>query len=234
MIKSGFPFYGQNIAVLVFSTTIPRVAGDPGNNESFNYPVHFEILEGNFNNLLKYNDEVLSNISAVLHDLERKGFKAIIADCGLMSLYQNAFSEVKVPFIGSTLITLPLLWQIIGRQGEIGIITGHSALLTREHLLNSGWNDEIKILIQGMENEPHFNKIVILGEHSLDINKMKNDVINACEKLIRKSNNLKAIIIECSNLGTFSNSLNEMFEIPIVDIISVTNFIENIVNPTTF
>ncbi len=38
-IQTGYPFYGQSVGILVFSTVTPRVAGDAGNAASFRYPV---------------------------------------------------------------------------------------------------------------------------------------------------------------------------------------------------
>jgi hypothetical protein len=51
-----------------------------------------------------------------------------------------------------------------------------------------------------MEDESHFKEIVIEGGTDLDQYKMESDVLNAVEKLLEKSGDISAILLECSNL----------------------------------
>lgn len=234
-IRTGYPFYGQSIGVLVFSTITPRIPGDAGNNDSYNFPVCYEIVQGGFADLIEGSQEIKDNIIKAVLNLKSKGIKAIVGDCGLMSLYQNEIGAIaELPIAASSLCMIPTIWELIGRKGSIGIITGHSELLSKRHLLNSGWREDIPIVIQGMEDEEHFSEIVINGGLDLDIKKMETDVINATNKLINKSDDLRLILIECSNLGTYSYIINEITDLPVVDIITVTNFLEQIVNPIKF
>jgi hypothetical protein len=234
-IKSGYQFYGQAIGVLVFSTVSPRIPGDPGNNDSFNFPILYEIVKGGFKDLVEGNPQIKNSIMNAALNLKAKGVKAIIGDCGLMSLYQNEIgSVVGLPIAASSLCMIPSVWEFMGRDGMIGIITGHSELLSRKHLINSGWREEMPLVIQGMEEESHFAEIVINGGLELDVQKMESDVISATNKLLKKSKKLKAIIIECSNLGSYSRIIQEVAEMPVIDIISVTNFLEHIVNPKNY
>ena len=83
--------------------------------------------------------------------MKEAGIKGIIGDCGMMSLYQDCIgAEIGIPFIGSSLTQIPMVWQLIGRSGTIGILTGHSELLSEKHLLASGWSKEIPLSIQGL------------------------------------------------------------------------------------
>lgn len=234
-IKFGYPFYGQAIGALVFSTVSPRISGDPGNNDSFNFPILYEVVKGGFKDLIEGNPQIKSDIMNAALNLKNKGVKAIIGDCGLMSLYQNEIgSAVGLPIAASSLCMIPSVWELIGRDGMIGIITGHSDLLTRKHLINSGWRAEMPLAIQGMEEESHFTEIVINGGLELDVRKMESDIISATNKLLKKGKSLRAIIIECSNLGSYSRTVQEIAGIPVIDIISATNFLENIVNPKDY
>lgn len=233
-IEYGHPFYGQKLAVLVFSTKTPRIAGDPGNNDSFEFPVRYEVIKGGFKDLLEYNNKVENTLNAVMKKLVEDGIKGVVADCGLMSMYQNVLGKWGIPFVGSTLVTIPSLWNIIGRDGSIGILTGHSKLLTKEHLENSGITSDINVSIQGLENEPHFKEIVIEGHTNLDVDFMEKDVLNAVKKLMKKTNNLRAIVIECSNLGTYSKIIESETGVPVIDIVSTANFLKNIIDPKKF
>ncbi|MPM84058.1 hypothetical protein SDC9_131129 [bioreactor metagenome] len=233
-IQSGHAFYGQHIAVLVFSTTTPRLAGDAGNNSSFDFPVRYEIIEGGFSDLIKGSDIIRQRLVSAARNLAELGIRGIVGDCGLMSLYQKEIAQEGIPFVGSSLCLIPSVWQMVGRKGNIGILTGHSELLSKKHLIASGWDETINISIQGMENEPHFNNIVIQGGHELDPVQMRNDVLNGVDKLMTKTDDLSAIIIECSNLGTFSSSVYEKTRVPVLDVISCSILLERMINPHVF
>ena len=233
-IQSGYPFYGQNIAVLVFSTTTPRIAGDAGNNASFQFPVRYEIVEGGFADLIHGSDAILEKLETSVNRLKGYGIRGIVGDCGLMSLYQQEIARLGIPFAGSALCMLPAIWEMAGRQGTIGILTGHSELLTKKHLAASGWREDIRICVQGMEDEKHFDEIVIKGGHHLDPGLMLRDVLSAAEKLKEKAPDLSALVIECTNLGTYSSRLYQMLQVPVLDIISCAVLMERMINPEVF
>lgn len=235
MIEIGKPFYGQNIGILVFSTTTPRVPGDAGHAKTFEFPVRYEIVDGGFAELVEGGSTIEQNLVKACKNLKAMGMKGIVGDCGLMSLYQDILGkETGLPIMASSLCLIPTVWEMIGRDGTIGIITGHSELLNEKHLLNSGWRPDIHIKIQGLQEEPHFARIVIEGNNDLDIKLMERDIINSVDKLHASTHDLKAIIFECSNIGTFSKVVFEKYQIPIFDIVSATRLLESVVNPSEF
>lgn len=233
-IQSGYPFYGQHVAVLVFSTTTPRTPGDAGNNASFRFPVRYEIVEGGFADLIQGSPQILQRLKEAALRMKALGMRAIVGDCGLMSLYQQQIAQAGLPAAASSLCMLPSIWQMVGRQGSIGILTGHSRLLTKAHLLASGWDEGIAVSVQGMEEEAHFREIVIEGGHHLDPELMLRDVLSAADKLREKTPGLSALVIECSNLGTYSRALYERLRVPVLDIISCAVLLERMVNPEVF
>ncbi len=62
MIKGGFSFYGQKIGVLVFTQNSPRTLGDPGHASTFDFQVHYELVNGKFSDLINGSDEVKANL----------------------------------------------------------------------------------------------------------------------------------------------------------------------------
>ena len=137
-------------------------------------------------------------------------------------------------FAGSSLCLIPTVWQLIGRHGTIGIITGHSKLLGRQHLKHSGWDEDMDISIQGMEEQKHFREIVIEGGLHLNREAMLKDVLEAGKKLREKTPGLRAVIFECSNLATYSSALAEELELPVFDTISAANLLEYGVHPPKY
>lgn len=234
MIKGGHSFYGQNIGVLVFSQKSPRTLGDPGNAGTFDFQVHYEIVEGKFSDLIAGSEEIRQKLVDAVRHLKEKGIKAVIGDCGLMSLYQPEMAaDGDLITVASSLIFVPLAWQMIGRKGSVGILTGHSGLLNENHLRACGYDDSIKIKVQGMQDEPHFSEVVIHGGLELDVELMRKDVLSAVEKLITYSD-VRAIVIECSNLGSFSADVYERFGIPVFDVIAGAKLLRYSVDPPRY
>ncbi|MFA5571175.1 MAG: hypothetical protein ACOX0W_00110 [Sphaerochaetaceae bacterium] len=234
-VRSGFSWYGQKVGVLVFGGVAPRIEGDPGHAGSFQYPVRYATVEGKFLDLVEGSDRIKQNLIQAIEQLKEEGVEAVVGDCGLMSLYQHQLGSItQLPIAASSLSLIPLVWNFIGRKGSIGIITGHSELLKDTHLEHSGRSSEMHLSIQGMEDEPHFTEIVINGGTDLDPFAMEKDVISAVNKLIDKTENLRAIILECSNLATFSRSAYESSRLPVFDIMAAANLIAYSVDPPCY
>ena len=234
-LETGQAFYGQKVGILVFSTKTPRIPGDAGHGGSFPYQVRYEIVEGGFADLITGSAGIKDAILKAGQNLTRLGIRAIIGDCGMMSLYQDCLGkELGVLFAGSSLCLIPTVWQLIGRHGTIGIITGPSKLLGRQHLKHSGWDEDMDISIQGMEDQKHFREIVIEGGLHLNREAMLKDVLEAGKKLREKTPGLRAVIFECSNLATYSSALAEELELPVFDTISAANLLEYGVHPPRY
>jgi hypothetical protein len=234
-IETGFSFYGQRVGILVFSTTGPRIPGDAGNAVSFSYPVQYQVVQGGFADLIEGSVQIKQNILDGVRLLKERGARAVIGDCGLMSRYQQDIAvEGGIITAASALCQIPMVWQLIGRKGSIGIITGHSKLLKEDHLFASGWKPEISLVIQGMEEENHFEEIVIKGGHKLDLELMERDVRRASQKLLDKGENIRAVIIECSNLASFSFAVREETGKPIFDLIGAADLLARSVAPPEY
>lgn len=234
-LETGRPFYGQHIGVLVFSTVTPRIPGDAGHAETFSYPVRYEVVQGGFADLIEGGPAIQQNLLDACLRLKKAGARGIVGDCGLMSLYQDFLgAEVGLPFVGSALCQIPTVWQMVGRKGAIGVLTGHSELLGARHLRASGWREEIHISVQGLQDEDHFREIVIEGGLHLDPKRMEEDVLRATQKLMNKTPNLAAIIVECSNLGTYARKMRDLSGVPVFDVISAANLLAYSVHPPLY
>lgn len=234
-LETGQSFYGQYIGVLVFSSSTPRIPGDAGHADSFSYPVRYEVVPGRFTDLLEYNEEVKKQILTACLQLKGCGMRGIIGDCGMMSLYQDCLgAQLGIPFVGSALCQIPTVWQMIGRSGSIGILTGHSELLSPKHLTASGVTCEMKFAIQGMQQEPHFNETVIQAGGNLDPDRMCSEVLHAVGLLMERTSDIRAVILECSNLSTYSRAVSDQYRIPVFDTMSAANLLSYAVHPPAY
>lgn len=102
-IPSGHSFYGQEVGVLVFRGKSPRIPGDAGHAASFGYPVRYQIVDCGFMDLVEGSGETLVKLRQALQTAAGGGNRGVVADCGLVSLYQRELGE-ELLFVG--LLTL--------------------------------------------------------------------------------------------------------------------------------
>ena len=207
------------VGVLLFEQAGERMIGDPGLPGSFPFPVRFGLVPGSYRNLIKGSPEACAHLCQTARRLAEEGAAAIVGDCGLMALYQKELAEAAgVPVVSSSLVLLPLLCQMVSSSSRIGILTGHSQLLSYSHLIAAGAGCLDGLLIQGMEDEPHFRQVVIEGHGHHDYQLMKNDVLHAVEKLLSRGEPIGALLLECSTLATYAWEISNTFGLPVFDI----------------
>lgn len=232
--KGGYSSYGKLLGILVFEGSTPRIPGDAGNALTFDVPVSFGIVKGRFCDLIDGSEEIRQSLIKSAQELEREGVKAVIGDCGLMSLYQrDVASKLTIPFVSSSLILLPLIWKLQGEAGKIGILTGHSDYLRKKHLEASGSGD-IPVIVQGMEEKDEFRRVVLEGNITIDVDRMRQNVLEAVEELLKKSDDICSILLECSNLCSFARDIKRNFKLPVYDIISVVEIIKYAILPRDY
>ena len=206
------------IGVLKFASAGDRLVGDPGMEGTFTFPVCYGTVPGSYRDLIEGSQETCTNLCAAAKALERQGAWALAGDCGLMALYQKEIADsVRVPVVSSSLVLLPMIQQMLGETLKVGVLTGHSLLLQKKHLEAVGADIE-KLVIQGMETQPHFCRVVIEGEDKQDYNKMLHDVLDAVEQMLHRCDVIGAILLECSNLTTFAREVAEHFDMPVFDV----------------
>ena len=206
------------IGVLKFASAGDRLVGDPGMEGTFAFPVCYGTVPGSYRDLIEGSQEACTNLCAAAKALERQGAWALAGDCGLMALYQKEIADsVRVPVVSSSLVLLPMIQQMLGETLKVGVLTGHSLLLQKKHLEAVGADIE-KLVIQGMETQPHFCRVVIEGEDKQDYNKMLHDVLDAVEQMLHRCDIIVAILLECSNLTTFAREVAEHFDMPVFDV----------------
>ena len=207
-----------SVGVLLFSSAGDRIVGDPGAPGTFPFPVRYGVVPGSYRDLIKGSPEACRHLCQAARELEDQGVSAIAGDCGLMVLYQEQLARsVRVPVVSSSLVLLPLAQRLVGAEQKIGLITGHSGLLSPLHLERAG-ADPDRVVIQGMENEPHFRQVVLEGSAPQDYARMAQDVLHAAGQLMERAGQLGAVVLECSNLTTFAWEITERYKIPVLDV----------------
>jgi len=220
LIRGGKPTYGHLVGILMSDSAIPRIPGDPGHAETFNFPVLYEVLVGfPFEDLISLQKENTDKLIEPALRLQEKGVRLIAADCGLFGPFHRDFKKhLSVPFIGTALDLVPLLAHFHPADQKIGIITGDTRILSVEHLKASGITPD-SVVIAGMENSSEFSRVVIERNPALDREKMKQGVIESAAQLIGKQ--VAAVVLECTNLISFRQEVQQTLGVPVFDLVSL-------------
>ena len=217
--------YGQLAGILMLDSTIPRIPGDPGHAATFSFPVRYGVIrELPFEDLVEIRRDNIGRILAAALDLQQEGVNFIAADCGLFSAFQRDIANaLEIPFIGSSLSLIPLIAGFLSLKQKIGLITGDTRLLKQGHLQAVG-ADAARLVIRGMEHSPEFQDVVIRRRPGLDPDAMKTGVLAAAGELFSSGEAIGAILLECTNLISFRSDIQEQFNVPVYDLVSLIEF----------
>ena len=223
LIQGGRPTYGHRVGILMSDSNIPRIPGDPGHAETFDFPVVYEVLEDfPFQDLIDVTKDHLDILIARSKELEKKGVDLIVADCGLFGYFQEDMKKaLSVPFVGSSLDMVPLIRRYLPTGKKVGIITGDTRILKEAHLKASGVLPD-EVVLTGMEESDEFRRVVLERNLTLDAGKMRQDALAAVSKL--KDENIGALVIECTNLITFRGDFQQALKVPVYDLVSLIEF----------
>jgi hypothetical protein len=227
-MKRGYAIYGHSIGIIMLECSFCRIPGDMGNATTFDFPILYKVVHGvPVEKVVNQRDEsYLSPFISAARDLEADGVRAITTSCGCLALFHEQLSRsVKIPLFSSTLIQVPLIHQMIGGRGKIGILAADSRLLSDDHFRAVGWSmQHIPIAMASMHECEEFPKL-LEGVPDVDLDKIESEAVSVSKRLLMDEPNTGAIVIECTNLVPYAFAIQEAVGLPIFDIVTLTNMV---------
>jgi len=162
-------------------------------------------------------------------ELEQAGCAAITGSCGFMALYQKELAvQVSVPVFSSSLIQIPLMHQLSGGRGKVGVITARASALTAAHFEAVG-SGGIPIAVAGMEEQPEFAD-VILHDRRTDIDeaRLAAELVAVGDQLRRDAPDVTSIVLECTDLPPYASELQEALGLPVADLTTLAEMVHSI------
>jgi hypothetical protein len=225
----------KTLGIMQLDTRFPRIRGDVGNRESYTFPVNIKIVSGaSVQRVVMEGDpKLLSPFLDAAIELESQGAFAITTSCGFLAPFQKEISSaVKVPVFLSSLIQIPLAYQITQRR--IGIITANGAALKESHLRAAGVMEDVPLAIRGLEDKPSFAGTILDDGDTIDPKQIEKEVLEAAEELLATYSDIGAFVFECHNLAPYAPAVFAATNRPVFDIISFANWMYNTVVKTEF
>ena len=215
------------IGILMLETRFPRIPGDIGNPESFDFPVRYKLVKGaSPERVVKQADPALIGPFADgARELEAQGVKAITTSCGFLAIFQKELaSAVSVPFFSSSLLQVHMARAILKPGQQVGILTARKKSLTRRHFAGVGIQPH-DLVIQGLDEAEEFSSVFIENKPSLDEAKCRHEVCETAQTMLNNNPKIGALVLECTNLPPYSNDIRKLCKVPVFDAITLTNFI---------
>lgn len=231
LTKGGYVYYDTPIGILCLESFFPKPKGHIRNPRTFAFPTLIRVIQGVDIPRMLFNPtpDLITPFIEAAKALEREGVKAITGSCGFMALFQERLSaELHIPVFMSSLVQIPLIRLLHGKDVRLGVLTASKKALTAEHFRQC--NADINaVYIEGMEGNPEFWETVIEGKrHDVDMEKFEEEIVRAAETMV-KQHKLDALLLECTDLSAFAKAIQARVNIPIYDITSMVEYVQYVV-----
>jgi len=232
----GKVIYGAPLGILMLEARFPRIPGDMGNATTWPFPVLYRVVKGASPErvVLQGAAGLLPDFLAAAAELVSFGAEAITTNCGFLSLFQAELAaHVRVPVATSSLIQVPWVQATLPPGKRVGIITVSAKSLTPAHLAAAGVPEDTPVV--GTEDGTEFFRVLILGEkQDMDVGLAARDILNAGRRLVSRHPDVRAIVLECTNMPPYAHALREALQLPVYDIYALITWLHAGVRPRNF
>ncbi len=220
------------IAILRWEQTrVPRglqqlesLKGNSTNPESYPFPVRLVEVPGACTEtvITHPSDRVLKEMISLCAGLKADGVKAVTTSCGFNAIFQETLAkEAGLPVFSSALLEIPFIRSLIGETKDILILTANRASLREEHFRACHVTDLSHLKIYGLETAPQWSKIFQEPDECLDLPLVREEIVSLASRAVNESDKPGAILLECTDLPPFAESIRTATGLPVFDFLSM-------------
>ncbi len=209
----------------MLNTRFPRLPGDIGNPDSLPWEVVIRRVEAATVARIVVSDVPRESLQRSLletaRELQQEGCELIVTSCGFLGAIQQRFTEqLSIPVISSSLILIPFLRAIFGADRPLGIITFDSRSLQPVHF---GGHYDDHIHIAGIEQGQELFPVINEDRRTLNRADAEQDLIRTAQALLARQPEIRALLLECTNLSPYKKALQIATGLPVYDLISTVH-----------
>ena len=176
-----------------------------------------------------WTEEIKTRFERAIKFLEEeKGVSAFTSDCGFMIWYQPYLREMtRKPVFLSALTQIPSIHSFFGLEEQIMIMTANGQSL--EPMLGLIKNEtgvdtkKSQFVIVGCENTTTFGPDVAQGL-KVPVQKCIPEIVAVAKEALKTHKSVRAIVLECTELPPYANSIRDATGLPVYDSITNANF----------
>jgi len=218
---------GEAVGILLLDSSVPFIPGDVANATTYRFPVRFQKVAGfSVARAIGQDPTVYAALKAAALSLVGQGVRAVTGDCGFMALHQRRLArELPVPVFLSSLLQIPFMLSILGDDHKVGVLTADGRHLDPALLAAAGVTDLARLVIEGLEAQPHFYRFAVEEAGPLDPALVEAEIIAAGRRLMARDGSIGALLLECSLLPPYAAALQAAVGVPVFDYITMINFV---------
>lgn len=226
-VKQGQVSYGEAIGIILLENYAPFIPGDVANATTYDFPVRFQRVPGfTPERIFNHDLTLLDAVCEAGRELIKEGVRAITGDCGFMVIYQDELAhKLEVPIFMSSLLQIPFMARLIGKDEKIGIITANAASLDDFVLGKAGVDNSTNLCIRGLENTKNFAGAAIDEVGYLDSVKVEEEVVSMAREMVETDPKLRMILLECSLLPPYGAAVQEAVNLPVFDFVTMIDYV---------
>lgn len=209
---------------------LETLKGNSTNPDSYDFPVRFCRVKGaNIQTILENPDkEVLQEMIREARSMTADGVKAITTSCGFNAIFQRELADaLDVPVFTSSLLQVPLVQAMLGKEREIAVITAKKAALRESHLRTVGISEIFRVRILGLEECPEWGKIFTKPEEDVSLENIREEVVEVASAAVLRYPAVGAFVLECTDLPPFSRSIREKTGLPVFDFLTLVDMVHS-------
>jgi Asp/Glu/hydantoin racemase len=230
VLKEGVATYGEAIGILMLDTEFPRIPGDIGNATTYPFPVRFKTVKGVYTKDIDFKSKdpyVAQRFIKAAKELQEEGVRAITTSCGYFVYFQDEIAEaLDIPVFTSSLIQVPLITKMLGKNQIVGIICAQSKALTNVHLEKAGIDDSMVVDVVGVDE--YWEDILTKMDSLERLDELEKVLIKRTEELAYRNTDLGAIVLECTNLPPGAAAVQKAVGLPVYDIVTLIYMMQNV------
>ncbi len=233
--QGGKSIYGASVGILMLDAQFPRIPGDMGNARTWPFPVLYRIVRNASPDLVVRQgaEGMLGAFIDAARELVKDGVDGITTNCGFLSLFQDELAEaVPVPVATSSMMQVDMVNRVLPAGKRAGILTISASTLTDEHLRKAQVPDGTPI--GTTEGGSEFTTAILKNALTLDVDKARDDNVEAALALQAGNPDLGAIVLECTNMCPYAADIQQATGLPVFSIVTFINWFQAGLNPPRF
>lgn len=223
---------GVSIGIIQLTCRVLFFPGNVSNATTYSFPVRYLPVEGTDQGNIHAGDKSLVPLLVkAAKQLELDGCRAIFANCGYYGHFQKDVSEaVDVPVYLSACVQIPWIFAGLKKNQKIAVLCGDAPNLSWDLFEACGCTREQyeRCVIVGMEDCPEFRNILD-DTGSMNCAAVGREVVEKTRKALEADPEIGAILLECTDLPPYAAQLQNAFNLPVFDAITLINYIHNAV-----
>ena len=203
----------------MLDTRFPRPVGDIGNPCTFALPVRYRTVRGASPRrvVVERDPRLVAPFVAAARELEAEGVAAIATSCGFLALFQRELAAaVAVPMWTSSLLLVAEIEAGLAAGERVGVVTADAASLSADHL--RAVDARADTPVEGLATSSRFRTTLLDDLDTLDEDEARRATVAAAERLVARRPDVRAIVLECTNLPPYADAVRAATGLPVHDI----------------